>query len=153
MDDAEAAMRIANHLISLLWLGLSLELISAHIDPLPLRSPPLSEPDPLGHTLHRHGKRARDPRLGSVFRSIPVYRTLGGTNVVTVGLGGREVGDVTQRLNVTVCEYCLSSLRVGCGALNFGVCGTFSNERTVCYGRDDGLCGMRRLFWRVSTNA
>ena len=62
---------------------------------------------PLDRSL---GRRARDSRLGSSYTAIPVLRTLGGTNVVDMGLGGRGPGYETQPMNLTLCE--LDSHRV-----------------------------------------
>jgi hypothetical protein len=65
----------------------------------PLTPTPTPKPHP---SLNR---RARDPRLGSNFSTIPIWRTLGGTNVVNIGLGGDGPGFSTQPMDLTLCEW------------------------------------------------
>jgi len=62
-------------------------------------------PYPSESDMQQLSRRARDPRLGSFYTTIPLLRTLGGTNVVQIGFGGAGVGATTQPLNLTVCEW------------------------------------------------
>lgn len=119
-----------------------------HPPSFPVNTTPTAEsPASTSLAIHTTWKRARDPRLGAAYQSIPVYRTLGGTNVVTVGLGGKDLGDTEQRLNLTVCEYRWYRLDdTGTEA----VCFAYSDECAVCYGCEDGLFGMCDVFCWVS---
>jgi hypothetical protein len=49
-------------------------------------------------TLTIAGPEEDAARLGQFYTDIPIYRTRGGNNVVTVGLG-----DPVQELNLTLC--------------------------------------------------
>jgi hypothetical protein len=68
-----------------------------------LAFPTIAAKPPLTPHLDR---RARDSRLGSNFTTIPIWRTLGGTNVINIGLGGEGPGFTTQPMNLTLCELC-----------------------------------------------
>lgn len=46
--------------------------------------------------------RRHHSRLGSNYTAIPILRTLGGTNVVDIGIGGRGAGYLTQPMNLTL---------------------------------------------------
>jgi hypothetical protein len=61
-------------------------------------------PYPSESRIQQLSRRARDSRLGSFYTTIPLLRTLGGTNVVQIGFGGSGEGAATQPLNLTVCE-------------------------------------------------